>query len=44
MMPEPLLAPFTDKGKEVSFLFLDFVLELKAGTERAPWNQWGVVL
>jgi len=44
MMPEPLLEPFTNKGKEVSLYFLGFVLELKARTERAPWNQWGVVL
>ena len=29
MMLEPLLAPFMDKGKEVSISFSVFVLELK---------------
>ena len=45
MTPEPLLAPFTDKGKEVSPGILpELILELKTETGRAIWDQWGVVL
>ena len=45
MTPEPLLAPFTEKGKEVSSrFFLELTPELKTETGRATWDQWGVVL
>jgi len=42
MTPELLLAPFTDKGKEVSTgCFLELILELKTETGRAAWDKWG---
>jgi len=42
MMLEPLLAPFTDKGKEVSTgFFLELIPGLKTETGRAPQDQWG---
>jgi len=45
MMPEKLLVPFTDKGKQVSFnFFLELILELKTGTERRAQDQWGLGL
>ena len=40
---EPLLAPFTDKGKQVSSSVLEVILELKTETEVA-WDQWGPVM
>ena len=44
-MPEKLLVPFTDKGKQVSFnFFLELILELKTGTERRAQDQWGLGL
>ena len=36
MTPEPLLVPFTDKGKEVSVSFSVYVLELKTA------NRWNI--
>ena len=45
MMLKPLLAPFTDKGKEVSTGFpLKLTVELKLGTGGSIWDQWGSVL
>ena len=46
MMLEPLLVPFTDKGKEVStrINFWNLTLELKTGTGGPIQNQWGSVL
>jgi len=42
MTPEPLLAPFTDKGKEVSPGILpELILELKTETGGTAWDQWG---
>ena len=45
MTLELLLAPFTEKGKEVSSgVFLELTLELKTETGRAARNQWGLGL
>jgi len=46
MTPEPLLAPFIDKGKEVStgINFWNLTPELKSGTGGPFRNQWGPVL
>jgi len=42
MTLEKLLAPFTDKGKQVSSsLSLELIPELKTETERTARNQWG---
>jgi len=46
MTPEPLLAPFTEKGKEVSSGILsgiDTRTENRKQVEQSG-NQWGVVL
>src|SRR5882724_2505417 len=41
MIPEKLLVPFTDKGKQVSFcLPLELIPGLKTETERTGWGQW----
>jgi len=37
---EPLLAPFTDKGKQVSSSVLEVIPELKTQTEGTR-DQWG---
>ena len=38
MMLEKLLAPFMDKGKQVS------TSQLQTKTERTAWDQWGLGL
>jgi len=43
VMQEPLLAPFNDKGKEVSTgFFLELIPGLKTKTGRAAQDQWGL--
>src|SRR5882724_8895541 len=44
MTLEPLLAPFTEKGKQVSTRSFGMILELKTETGRAAGDQWGAVL
>jgi len=44
MTLEPLLTPFTEKGKQVSTGSFGRIPELKTETGRAFRDQWGVVL